>query len=181
MLTADTDQLTETIGAVRTAAEDALQHQSADGFEHFEKHINALEGWIREQQQAMWADEAKNAIAVLEGDQPLSADDIDVIREFIVSDAVHYLEVENNYQDWLEELNRLMSWMADHAPTLSRDNIGEFRGVLKDAIRLIPDIRNYLEEQIRVDRFEDAIHNLDRSSRTTLAKLMREQLNSPNR
>ena len=77
----------------------------------------------------MWADEAKQAIKNLEGNQPLMPEDIDVIREFIVSDAIHYLEVREQLPGLAARVGtRLMNWMANAAPKLGRDNIGEFRG-----------------------------------------------------
>jgi len=57
----------------------------------------------------------------------------------------------------------------------------QFRGVLKDAIRLVPDIRNYLEERRRVEKFEVALHTFDATSRNALARLLTEQLGSDSR
>lgn len=181
MITTSTDQLTDTFTALKEAAETALANQCSDEFASFEKYVNEVEVFVRETQQAMWADEATQAIKRLEKGSPLTEADKDVIRTFLVSDAEHYLTVENNYGDWLNELKRLVNDLQLRSRTADRHTIGEMRGVLKDAIRLVPDIRNYLEEQQRVQKFTNALQTLDQQSRDMLANLLRDQLKSEKR
>lgn len=181
MTITSTDQLTDTFTALREAAETALANQCPDEFSGFEKYVNEVEVFVRETQQAMWADEAKQAIKRLEKGSPLTEADKDVIRTFLVSDAEHYLAVENNYGDWINELKRLVNDLQLRSRTADRHTIGEMRGVLKDAIRLVPDIRNYLEEQQRVEKFTTALQSLDQPSRDMLANLLRDQLKSEKR
>ena len=180
MPTLDTVDLTAVAEAVRDASNLALQADSAEDFELIERRINELEAVIREQQQSMWANEVKQAIRHLEDDQPLSDSDLEVIRVFLVSDAEHYLAQENNYNDWVHELQRLLDETVSRVGTLARESIGELRGVLKDAIHLVPDIRNYLDERRRVKLFERGLDNLDRQTRSTLAQLLKDQLRNPN-
>jgi hypothetical protein len=176
-----TDQLTDTFNALKQAVEAALVNQNAEDFATFEKYLADVDAYARETQQAMWSDEAKQAIKRLEKNDPLTETDLDVIRVFLVSDAEHYLAVENNYGDWLNELKRLASDLQTRARTCDRHSIGELRGVLKDAIRLVPDIRNYLEQQERVHKLDQAMQALDQNSRDMLANLLREQLRSEKR
>ena len=74
-----------------------------------------------------------------------------------------------------------MDDLVQRANMTDRNTIGDLRGVLKDAIRLVPDIRNYLEERQRVEKFEQALNSLDGPSRDMLARLIKEQLSSPKR
>ena len=55
------------------------------------------------------------------------------------------------------------------------------RGILKDAIRLVPDIRNYADERQRVKKFGQAVDAVDDASRAILVRLIKEQLTSPKR
>ena len=50
-----------------------------------------------------------------------------------------------------------------------------------DAMRLVPDIRNYLTERHRVERFDVAVDQLDEPTRKTLIRIIREQVDSPDR
>lgn len=181
MSTVATDQLTETIAALKDAATNALTHDSVDDFESFERYLNEVDGYVREMQQSAWTNEAKTTIRKLEKGEPLSKPDQDLIRAFLISDATAYLNAENNFQDWKRELQRLVTDLTKRANTVTRDTIPELRGVLKDAVRLVPDIRNYLDEKRRVEKFESALNNLDKPAREMLCRVLREQLFSAKR
>ncbi len=181
MIDTQTTRINETIDALAQVVGTAIDHECPDEFGLIENKINQLEAFTRECQQEMWAEQAQTAIEHLETSQALTDADIEVIRTFLVADAEHYLAVENNYGDWLTELQRVFDDLSQRASNLDSRSIGEFRGVLKDAIRLIPDIRNYLEDRRRVEKFNVALHTVDSQSRGMLARVLREQLNSPNR
>ena len=181
MMNVQTEQLCDTIDALKQAAAVALNDESPDEFELFEKQLNHFDAALRETQQEMWSQDVQTAIDHLEGGGSLTETDVEAIRTFLVSDAEHYLAVENNYHDWLEELQRLMDDMAHRAERLDRVSVGELRGVVKDAIRLVPDIRNYLDERRRIEKFNLALHTYDSTSRSMLARVLKEQLRTSNR
>lgn len=181
MPTVATSKLAECIEALKEAGHFALDHPTVEDFIDLERQLTTTEAMIREFQQGMWATEVKATIKRLEKNQPLTEADRDVIRTFIVSDAEHYLAQENNFHDWLREFRRLLDELARRAHMVDRGTIGELRGVMKDAVRLVPDIRNYLEEQRRVDRFDLAQADLDTQSRTMLARILKEQITSSSR
>ena len=181
MTTAATDQLTETIRNLHEVAQSALANESTEEFCGFEKYVNEVEAFVRETQQAMWAHEADATIKNLDDGTPLTEGDKDLIRTFLISDAESYLKHENNFGDWKRELKRLTDELVRRANVIDRDTIGDLRGVLKDASRLVPDIRNFLEERQRIQKFEAALDSLDTSSRTMLGRLIREQLKSDKR
>lgn len=181
MNTVDTSQLPEVMTAVNETAKNALSSESLVVFEQLEKHLSEVDGYVRELQQAMWADEADATLKRLECNEPLTPTDKEVIRTFVVSDAERYLAVENNYKDWIQEFKRLVAEMEKKARMVDRNNIGDLRGVLKDAMRVIPDIRNYLDERARVERFDLAVESLDQQTRNMLIRIIREQLLTPAR
>ena len=181
MTTVGTDQLSETIQALKDSAATALRNESVEDFEAFERYLNEVDAFVRELQQSMFADEARTTIRRLEKGEPLNDADQDLLRTFLICDAERYLALENNYSDWVTELRRLVDDLGRRVHTVNRDTIGDVRGVLKDAVRLVPDIRNYLEEKRRVERFEQAKDTLDKNSRELLARLLKEQLRSPKR
>lgn len=180
-MTTQTDQLNDTIHDLREAADSALASGTADDFATFERFVNEVEAYARELQQSMWGDEARAAIKHLQSGDTLTPDDRDVIRAFMISDAQAYLENENDFNNWITELKRLVGDVESRANNIDRDSIADFRGVLKDTIRLVPDIRNYYAEKLRVEKFEEALLTLDATSRKMLAQVMTEQLRSTNR
>jgi hypothetical protein len=181
MTNVQTDQLCEAVDTLKQAACAAIDAQCPDRFHQFEKQLNKFGAALRETQQDWWSTEIQTAINHLENGEPLTDADMSVIRTFLVADAEHYLAVENNFNDWLQELGRLMDDMANRAQMPGREPLGELRGVVKDACRLVPDIRNYLEERRRVERFDMALHNADAPSRSMLARVLKEQLRSTTR
>lgn len=178
MTNAQADQLCETVEALKQAATAALDRQCPDEFEQFEKQLNRFDTALRETQQELWSAEAQTAVEHLESGTALTEADAEVIRTFLVSDAEHFLAVENNFNDWLEELRRLMDDMTRRAEAPGREPWGGLRGVVKDAIRLVPDIRNYLEERRRIEKCNLALHTFDATSRAMLARVLKEQLHS---
>jgi hypothetical protein len=181
MTTVTTDQLTDTIQQLKEATEAALSQPGVSQFEALEKYLNEVDGFVRETQQAMWAAEARMTVRRLENGEPLNAQDHDVIRAFLISDAEHYVAIENDYNNWLSELKRLIKELDRRAKNVDRFSIADLRGILKDAIRLVPDIRNFLDEQQRISKFENASKQLDQTSRSMLCKLLNEQLRTANR
>ncbi|MEK6799012.1 MAG: hypothetical protein AABZ12_08620 [Planctomycetota bacterium] len=181
MSTAASEQLKETIQSLKDTARSALANESVDDFSAFERYLNEVEAYAREVQQAMWADEARATVRRLEKGEPLTPTDHDVIRAFLISDAQAYLAQENSFNDWIHELNRIVGVLDRQASAIDRNSVVQLRGVLKDAIRLVPDIRNYLTEKRRVEQFEGALSTLDKSSRELLHRVLTEQLRTPNR
>lgn len=174
----DAQELNAAITALRNAAQQAIQNKSSDDFELVERRINEFAGTLREFEQSLWEREAKTAIRRLESGEALTEEDQQVIRTFLVADAEQYLALENNFQDWVRDLNRLFDEIQGKLNLLERDSIGRLRGVLKDAVRLAPDIRNYLDEHRRIELFDRGLANLDDQTRATLARLLKEQLRS---
>lgn len=177
----DTNPIQELIEYIKESVTASLQAGSADEFASVEQQFSQLDAACRELQQALWAQEAREAIRHLESDEPLTATDLEVIRVFLISDADRYLAVENNYHDWLNELQRLLDEISKRAFNLSRESVGDLRGFVKDAVRLVPDIRNYLEERVRIEKCKNALDSLDSTSRTLLARVLKDDLSSPNR
>ncbi len=181
MTTVAADQLVETIQNLQDSASAALKTEDVKSFVAFESFVNEVEAYVREVQQSMWADQAKATIRNLEKGVPPTEVDKDLIRTFLVCDAERYLKHENNYGDWKSELQRLMKEVTKRAGMIDQHSIGDLRGILKDAIRLVPDIRNYLEEQERVEKLSSALNELDPPACAMLARLLKEQLHSADR
>lgn len=177
----DTQELSTTIGGLKEAAAHALTHQSVEDFEAFERYLSEVDGYVREVQQSLWANDAKGTLRRLEKGEPLGQSDKDVLQTFLISDARSYLKLENNFQDWVAELERIVDALNQRVNVADKHCIADLRGVLKDAIRLVPDIRNFLEEQRRVERFDQAMNTLDQTSRDMLVRVLKEQLRSEKR
>lgn len=181
MTTFVVQDLQQIVDRLQQAAAHAVHSASSTDFEQFERQLTTLDSRCRETQQAMWADDARVVIRHLEEGTPLTPADHDVIRAFLISDAEHYLQMENNYQDWISELDRLLHEITQRLASLDRNSVADVRGLIKDAIRLAPSIRNYLDEKNRIERCSQALESLDRKSRELLARILKDDLESTER
>lgn len=181
MTTVATNELSEAIQELNEACTAAIAGNEVDAFANLETYISNVESYVRETQQALWASEARDAIERLQKREPLTATDKEVIRAFLVSDAEHYVAIENSFPDWIAELKRLTAELTKRAGAIDRESVAEMRGVLKDAIRLVPDIRNYLDEQRRVEKFEQSLQSLDKDARQMLLRLLKDLLRNSDR
>jgi len=174
----DLSEIVESLSAlVRSAALD----RSPEAFESVEQQISRFEAMVREVQQARCSAETKRAIRNLQQGQPLAPEELEAIRMMVVGDAEFYLKHENNLNEWLAELDRLMAEVRRLAATGEDRALAELRGVLRDAVRLLPNIRSYMEEKRRLDRFNTAFASLDPANRRLLVELLQEMLDSPRR
>lgn len=173
--------LTQMVHEFQTFLQSALADKTADSFESLEQRANRFDSFIREMQQVRHANEARAAIRRLEGRDALTDVDRDTIRDLVVGDAAAYLKQENNLKDWLAELQRLGQRVQELSSRADDESVRELRGVVKDAVRLLPNIRSYMEEKQRLDRFNAAIANLDADNRRLLADLLREMMSSTTR
>jgi hypothetical protein len=132
-------------------------------------------------EQSQLSGPVDEAIKSLSAGRALSPNAQAAVRAIIVGDAESYLEMENNFKDWIAELQRLEGEMHRLAQSPSPQTVAQLRGVAKDAVRLLPNIRSYAEEKDRLDRFNAALANLDEANRELLVQLLREKLESPTR
>ncbi len=179
----ETYGLSEAFSGVETLGRSALGRMTVDEFTTFERALSQLDIYLRELVQAHCADAAMVALDHIENGDALTEADRNVIHQLLVADAKAYLDVENNFRDWVDELRRLLADMdaRSRAANPSVDQMQEFRGLTRDAIRLVPNIRNYLDEQTRVDKFDASMESMDSQARQTLARLIRDQINRPDR
>jgi hypothetical protein len=181
MATAQAHEMTGIVEGLKRSANDALHRESPDDFAIVEQQVNLLDAKVRDFQQATWVNEAMTAAHHLEDGDALSDADLAVIRAFLISDAEHYVMHEDSYMAWVHQLNHLMDDIAHRLEQVDRESIADLRGVTKDAVRLMPDIRNYLDEKRRINQFESALKSLNHSSRDTIARILREHLASARR
>lgn len=85
----------------------------------------------------------------------LSQADLAQIESFIVGDAEAYTRLENNFQDWIAEIQRLVGVIG--GLTLSGKGWLEALGEVEDLHRVLNDVCNYLQQKERVARFRRTV------------------------
>jgi hypothetical protein len=179
--TTTANPLASVINGLKALTREAISTRSPEHFETLEQQINRFEATVREMQQSMLSERSKSALKNLRAGRALSEEEKSVLQSVVVGDAESYLRVENNLQDWINELQRLIGEMERLARCEDEATMSQLRGISKDAVRLMPSLRAYMEEKDRLDRFNRAMANLDEPNRQILAQVVSEMLSSPKR
>jgi len=139
----------------------------------------ALEDLLREQSQAETSQSISDIINKLKSNKDITDTDLMLVRLWLVGDAAFYVQMENDYQGWLQELNRLFGVIEKlKGEELSLENMFKLSGTARDAIRVMGDIVFFKEQQERVNRFDNASKNLNSENKLTVAKILQQKLSS---
>ena len=117
----------------------------------------------------------------LENDLPLAAAEQEMLRMLLVGDAESYVKLENQVEGWQGEVQRLFEEIRrlQGEGLESLDSLMRLQALCREAMRVLPDLAFYYQEQERIRRFDEAMRGeLDREARRLLANLIREMLTS---
>jgi hypothetical protein len=70
--------------------------------------LSRLSDELREQIQAATAAQVTPLISLLKADGPIEAEELELIRLWLVGDAEYYVKTENDLPAWVAELDRLL-------------------------------------------------------------------------
>ena len=139
----------------------------------------ALENDLRELMQSETSEEISAIIGKLETNATITDADMELIRFWVVGDAKSYVKMENDYLDWLDELNRLFLILKDlQDKQLILENMGKISGTARDAIRVIGDIIYFKQQEERITNFENASKDLNSDNKLIIANILKQKLAS---
>ncbi len=135
---------------------------------------------VREELQGETAEKVRGIIAKLKGTEPLTSEDIAYIKLWIVGDAESYTKMENDFESWLSEFQRLKTVLSGYEERqLETSELFKLQGILEDAVRVASDIGNYLEKKERITKFEEAVKDPASLDRKILEHVLNMKLVSP--
>ncbi len=135
------------------------------------------EAQVREYIQDITKEEIKRIFGKLKSGREITPEELKFIKLWIVGDAEYYVKLENNFNDWLLELKRIIgeiNKMKDLEPNV--ENASHLKALLEDGKRVIFDIAFFLEKKERIRNFEEATLEIDREERDLLIKLLKGKL-----
>lgn len=158
----------------------ALSGAGSDHYDRTAALLGRMNALLREEIQRLTSGDIGEVIRKIENLQPLSDDDLRIMRLWIVGDAESYLEMENNLGDWLQEFARLKLQIAGYEnKELAQEELFKLMGLVQDAQRVAADISHFLEKKQRVERFESAVADIDAVDASFIIDLLRTKLRSP--
>ena len=134
---------------------------------------------LREQIQAETSQQISAIIDKLVSDDTVTDSDLELIKLWIVGDATAYVQMENDYEGWLQEFNRLQGEIERlKADALSLENMFKLSGIARDTVRVAGDIIFFKQQQDRIEKFENASKDLNAGNKAVLANILNQKLES---
>lgn len=137
---------------------------------------------VREEMQAKTAPQIKSIISKLKSEKEISSEEIELVKAWIVGDADAYVEMENSFDEWVEEYEALEELIRTYEKKdYSAEDLFNLHGILEDAIRVSYDIANFLEKKERIEKFDASVSDgLDKDERDILVRFLIHKLDSEN-
>lgn len=162
-------------------AERTFAGEDPNDYELLDRQIRKVDTAAREAFQAHLRKECQRLVEKLEKGISLTSSDRHVMELWIIEDAKYYIRYENDFENWKNELERLIGEIKEvQAEGLDRSHtLLRLQAHCKDARNILPDINFYLREKERVKRFEIATWNhLNRELGHIMADILRAMITS---
>lgn len=164
---------------IRCGFQDADKAGDPGSYARLATILSELEAQSREYVQEATKSEINRVIKKLGSTQPLTGEEHELIKTWLVGDAEYYTKLENNFGDWLSELKRLTDEIEKTGGATSDFKTAlHLQALLKDAIRTTWDIYHYLEHKERIDNFTESTQELDSEERNILIDILKQKLGS---
>lgn len=153
---------------------------ASEDFSRVGSELTQIKGKVREEIQALTADDIARITQKLENQELLSPKERELVGLWVVGDAEGYTKMENDFGQWQEEFRRLSDVLETYeGQEPSPQTMVEVHGVLEDAVRITADISHFLEKKERVERFHSAINNMTPDDAKFLVSMLKSMLSSP--
>jgi hypothetical protein len=162
----------------------AFESRDLLDLETWDAKIRVLDGLCREAFQETLRDAYDVIAGKLDRGETLDANERNAVELLFTGEAKYYLKTENNFEDWIAELKRLVGELdARRREGLgSLANLMHVQALCRDAIHVMPEVLYYLREKERIELFREGLHGeISREEGRMLARMIRDLMASPNR
>jgi hypothetical protein len=162
----------------------ALAAPRVESMEQFDEMLRKLDGLCRETFQETLRDGYEVIARKLDRGTPLSVSERQALALLFTGEAAYYLKTENNYHDWIDELNRLVGELS----RIGAEGIGSLADLMhvqalcRDAMHVTPEVTYYLREKQRIAQFRESVSGaISPEGGRLLARMIRDLMASPYR
>jgi hypothetical protein len=153
--------------------------EDVGSFEEMTGALVDLSNELRESYQRAFVAPVTIMIGKLREGRGLDPAELALAEAFMVGDAEAYVRLENDFQGWLTELDRLVTVLIHLRARLDPPQLLDALGEVEDARRGLGNICNYLEQRERVEGYRRTIADgLDATRAKLLAELLQQKLDS---
>jgi hypothetical protein len=141
--------------------------------------LAAAKNQVREALQDLTGPRMEAVIKKLEDQEPLSPEEKEYVRAWVVGDAQSYTRGEKRLQVWLQEFKALKTGVENcEGKELSVELLLNLHALLEDAVRVAAHIEDFLEKKERIERFERTIQSPAPEDARFILGILKEQLRS---
>ena len=157
----------------------AMKRDTPESYSRLSTIFEDLGAYLREQIQQMTRADITKVIDKLKNGLTITPQDKEQIKLWIVGDADYYVKMENNFQDWKNELERLMGAINKcEGATEDVKTALKLRALLRDGARVLSNIFYFVEQRQRVAAFNDSSDEIDAQERAILIRILEQKINS---
>lgn len=155
------------------------QNTTITALQQLNQTFTTLYNDLREGIQECTKDEMASLLSKLQNNEDITSQEIELIRLWIIGDALSYIKMENNYEEWIQEAQRLVEAVKSiSTKELTPRLMGDLQGITRDATRTLSDITFYKENMERTKKFEESVKNLTAENKLFLAEMLKAKLQS---
>ena len=173
------EKIQEDLKALATKSSTIARDTTLETLQHWSHTFTQLYNDLREGIQEKTKGEMIQVIKQLENNADITSQELDLIRIWIVGDAHSYIKMENNYEEWIQEAQRLVEAVkSSSTKELTPQVMGELKSMARDATRTLGDITFYKENMERTKKFENSVKKLTADNKIFLAGMLKAKLQS---
>jgi hypothetical protein len=174
------DKLQQTVEFGRPA----LESPRMEAIERLDQRLRTLDSLCRETFQETLSGAYEVIAGKLDRGEALDSGERKALELLFTGEATYYLKTENNFDDWIIELERLVAEL-DSVRKHGIQNLADLmhvQALCRDAMHVTPEVIFYLRERERVDQFRKNLDGeISREGGRVLARMIRDMMSSPHR
>ncbi len=156
---------------------EAAARNTSEEFGQVANDLVKIKEKVQKAIQVQTAPAIRAIIHKLEQNQPLTSEEKEAVKLWVVGDAEGFVEMEDTLREWQEEYQHLTAAIQDFEPKgESVQDLVSVHGLMEDAIQVADDLAHFLEDKERLERFEKAINDLDAVGSKFIAQLLKSEL-----
>jgi hypothetical protein len=162
----------------------ALSKPEVIELEALDQKLRTVNSLCRELFQEALRDAFHAIAGKLDRGEALNPDERNAIELLFTGEADYYLKTENNFADWISELQRLVGELG-RTREAGVDSLAELmhvQALCRDAMHVLPEVLYFLREKERVQLFQESLRGeISPESGRMLARMIRDMMASPDR
>ncbi len=125
-------------------------------------------------------EKGKKIIEALKEDRALTSREKNMLRDVLIGDAIYYVKMEANIEDWMDEMMRHIHILRayEKRQKLEFEDMFEISATVRDMANVLNDVISYFEAKDRIERYNNEYGSneaIDRS-RKILIELVQKSI-----